>query len=91
MDVPVGLSGSLTIFFLVVFGVFFYPWLLKRRGGALVVAALTVMLTVLFYLFDDPAGVETSTSAALALLWALLPLLAGVAVKRLQSKGAPNQ
>ncbi|HYS12277.1 MAG TPA: hypothetical protein VEN28_03120 [Burkholderiaceae bacterium] len=90
MDISVNLAGSLTILFLVGFGMFLYPWLLKRRGGVLVVAALTAMLTVLFYLFDDPTGVETSTSGALALVWALLPLAAGLVVKSLQSKGASH-
>jgi hypothetical protein len=90
MDVPVNVSGSLTILFLVVFGVFFYPWMLKRRGGALVVAALTALLAVLFYLFDDPVGAETSTSAALAVVWALLPVITGVIVKRIQTKGVSS-
>jgi hypothetical protein len=90
MDISVNLAGSLTILFLVGFGMFLYPWLLKRRGGVLVVAVLTAMLTVLFYLFDDPIGVETSTSGALALVWALLPLAAGLVVKSLQSKGASH-
>jgi hypothetical protein len=87
MDIPVNIAGSLTILFLVVFGVFLYPWLLKRRGGALAVGALTVLLMVLFYLFDDPIGVETSTSAVLAIIWALLPLATGLLVRYMQNKG----
>jgi len=38
----------------------------------------------------DPTGVETSTSGALALVWALLPLAAGLVVKSLQSKGVSH-
>lgn len=88
MDVPVGLAGTLTILFLVTFGVFFYPWLLKRRGGKLVVAVLSVLLAALFYLFDDPDGVDTSTSVGLAVFWALLPVATGIFVWRLQTKGS---
>lgn len=88
MDVPVGLAGTLTILFLVAFGVFFYPWLLKRRGGKFVVAGLSVLLGVLFYLFDDSDHVETSTSVGLALFWALLPVATGILVWRLQTKGS---
>jgi hypothetical protein len=90
MDVSVNLAGGMTILFLVGFGIFLYPWLLKRRGGALVVAALTVMLVVLFYLFDDPAGVKTSTSGVLAVVWALLPLAAGLFVSYVQKKGVSH-
>jgi hypothetical protein len=88
MDVPVGLAGTLTIFFLVAFGVFFYPWLLKRRGGAFGVAVSSVLLAVLFYLFDDPDSVGTTTSVGLAVFWALLPVATGVFVWRLQTKGS---
>jgi protein-S-isoprenylcysteine O-methyltransferase Ste14 len=87
MDIPVNLAGSLTILLFVGFGIFLYPWLLKRRGGYLAVGALTVMLVVLFYLFDEPAGVETSTSAILAVVWGVLPLAVGLLVRYTQSKG----
>jgi Ca2+/Na+ antiporter len=90
MDIPVNLGGSLTILFFVGFGIFFYPWVLKRRGGVAVVAALTVLLAVLFYVFDDPRGVETTTSAGLAVLWALFPAVIGVIVKRIQTKGVSS-
>ena len=90
MDVPVGLAGTLTILFLVAFGVFIYPWLLKRRGGAAVVAVLTVTLAGLFYFFDDRDAVDTGTSIGLAVLWALLPVGTGVFVKRLQTKSTPG-
>jgi uncharacterized MnhB-related membrane protein len=88
MDVPVGLAGTLTIFFLVAFGVFFYPWLLKRPRGALGVAVSSVLLAVLFYLFDDPDSVGTMTSVGLAVFWALLPVATGIFVWRLQTKGS---
>jgi hypothetical protein len=87
MDISVNLAGSLTILLLVGFGVFLYPWLLKRRGGFLAVGALTVLLVMLFYLFDEPTGVATSTSAILALVWGLLPLAVGLLVRYTQSKG----
>jgi hypothetical protein len=86
MDIPVGLAGTLTILFLVSFGVFLFPWLLKRRGGTFMVIGLTALLAVLFYLFDASSGVQSGTSAALALIWALLPLGTGLLVKRLQGR-----
>jgi apolipoprotein N-acyltransferase len=90
MVVSVGLAGSITILFLVAFGIFLYPWLLKRRGGLLVAGALTVLLAALFYLFDQPLGPEASPSATLAVIWALLPLVTGFIVKRLQTKATSS-
>ena len=88
MDVSVGLAGSVTIAFMVAFGIFLYPWLLKRRGGLLVASALTVFLAVLFYLFDRPMGIQARPSVTLAVVLAVLPLGIGFLVKRLQTKGA---
>jgi hypothetical protein len=86
MDVPTGLAGSVTIICLVGLGIFLYPWLLARRGGALVVLALTAGLTALFYLFDNAAGTEAATAAGLALLWALAPVGTALIVKRGQGR-----
>jgi len=83
-----GFAGTVTIACLVGLGIFIYPWLLRRRGGALAVGALTALLTLLFYLFDRGSRVATAASALLALLWALGPLIAGVIVYRLQ-RGTP--
>jgi hypothetical protein len=90
MTVPVGLAGALTILFLVGFGIFLYPWLFKRRGGFLVVAVLTVLLTLLFYFFDDSLGVETGTAATFAVIWALLPVLTGLLVHYFQRRGVSH-
>ncbi len=81
---PVWLAGTVTVVALVGLGIFVYPWLLTRRSGAVAVAAITAALAVLFYLFDrrdDPP-----LSAALALLWAAGPVLAGVIVYRIQRR-----
>ncbi|HTT11832.1 MAG TPA: hypothetical protein VMG60_13140 [Burkholderiaceae bacterium] len=86
MDIPASIAGSVTIVLLVVLGIFVYPWLLRRRGGALAMAASTVALAVLFYLFDQPSGVQAGTSRVLAAVWALLPVLAGLVVKFAQDK-----
>lgn len=88
MTVATGLAGSLTILFLVGFGIFFYPWLLKRRGGLFVAVGLTGLLALLFYGFDAASGSRPGASVTLALVWALLPLLTGVIVKRLQTRGS---
>jgi len=88
MDVSVGLAGSVTIAFMVAFGIFLFPWLLNRRGGLLVASVLTVLLAVLFYLFDRPMGLQASPSVTLAVILAGLPLGIGFLVKRLRTKGA---
>lgn len=88
MDIPVAFAGSATIVFLVGFGVFLYPWLLARPYGVFVVAALTVALTALFYVFDNPAGSDTVSSAGLGLIWALLPVGTGLLVKRIRDRAA---
>jgi hypothetical protein len=83
MDVPVKLGGSVTIVVLVVFGIFLYPWLLKHRGGALAVVALTAALTALFHRFD-----RSDASFVLAFIWASLPALTGFLVHYFRTRGA---
>jgi peptidoglycan/LPS O-acetylase OafA/YrhL len=87
MNVPVIVAGTLTITLLVGFGVFLYPWLLRRRGGALIVGTITGILAVLFYFFDNPNSAEATTSGVLAVVLAVLPLLTGLLVKYTQDKG----
>jgi hypothetical protein len=82
--VPNWLAGTVTVAALVGFGIFLYPWLLKRRGGAAAVAAITVALAALFHFFDR--GADGGPSAALALLWAAGPAAAGLLVHRLQRR-----
>lgn len=86
MDVPLGLAGALTIASLIVFGVFVYPWLLARRGGVWAIAAATGLLAVLFYSFERPGAAAPATTIALATLWAVLPLIAGLIVDRLRRR-----
>ncbi|MCX8003858.1 MAG: hypothetical protein N2688_02710, partial [Burkholderiaceae bacterium] len=76
------LAGVLTVALLIGCGVFLYPWLLARRGGLPWVIALTVLLAALFYLFDRPRAQPPVISLAFALLWAALPLAAGIAAER---------
>ena len=87
MNISVTLAGTLTIAVLVGFGVFLYPWLLRRRGGALIVGAITVVLAVLFYYFDNPNSAESITSGVLAVVLAVLPVLTGLLVKYTKDKG----
>jgi hypothetical protein len=84
-DVPNWLAGSLTVAILVGFGVFFYPWLLNRRGGAAATAAITAVLAMLYFVFDRGSG-SPALSAGFALLWAVAPLAVGVIVHRLQRR-----
>ncbi len=85
LDFPNWFAGTVTIAALVGLGIFVYPWLLQRRGAA-VIGAVTVLLTFVFYAFDRSSSVPIATSALLAALWALAPVLAGVIVWRLQGK-----
>jgi multisubunit Na+/H+ antiporter MnhG subunit len=85
-DFPNWFAGTVTLAALVGLGVFVYPWLLGRPGGAVVVGAVTVILGFIFFGFDRGKDVAAATSAALALLWALAPVAAGVLVYRLQRK-----
>lgn len=89
LEFPNWFAGTATIVALVGLGIFVYPWLLGRKGGAGAVGAVTVLLAFLFYVFDRSSNVAIATSATLAALWALAPVAAGVVVYRLQRKPAP--
>jgi hypothetical protein len=82
-EVPNWLAGGLTVVALVGCGVFLFPWLLKRRGGALLVAAVTMALALLYMGFDSDNSVA---STVLTLLWAAAPAIVGAVVYRLQSR-----
>jgi len=86
IEFPNWFAGSFTLAALIGLGIFLYPWLLKQRGGSAIVGAITVALSVLFYLFDQDSGVSFAVSMALAILWALAPVAAGVIVYRLQRR-----
>ena len=79
--IPLDLAGALTVLALVGLGIFVYPWLLTKRGGPLIVAALTVALAVIYYNFDRGRS-SAPVAALLGLLWALLPVVAGVITRR---------
>ncbi len=85
MEVPVAIAGAVTIAFIVILGVFVYPWLLAKRAGVLAVVAATIALTLLYFVFQNEG--EPLTRFVFALLWALAPVVAGVIVSRLGSKG----
>jgi multisubunit Na+/H+ antiporter MnhG subunit len=87
IDFPTSVAGTVTIVALIGLGIFVYPWLLKRKDGVGVIGALTVLLAFLFYAFDSSRSEPIATSAGLALLWALAPVLAGVIVHRLGRRG----
>jgi hypothetical protein len=81
--VPPAVSGAVTIALIVILGVFVYPMLLARPRGKLSVAIATVLLAALFYVFEYGSGSVWSRSAV-AIAFALAPLLAGTLVHRLQ-------
>ena len=82
-EVPNALAGALTVVALVGGGIFLYPWLLARRGGAIAVTAITAALALLFFLFDRGSD-NPAASAAFAVLWAAAPAAVGLLVRRLQ-------
>lgn len=88
LDFPNWFAGTVTIVALIGLGIFIYPWLLARRGGAGAIGAVTVLLSFLFYVFDRRNDVPIPVSALLALLWAVAPVVAGIIVHRLQRKSA---
>jgi hypothetical protein len=88
LDFPNWFAGTVTIVALIGLGIFIYPWLLARRGGAGAFGAVTVLLSFLFYVFDRRNDVPIPVSALLALLWAVAPVVAGIIVHRLQRKSA---
>jgi hypothetical protein len=82
-SVPVAVSGAITVSLIVVLGIFVYPALLRLRLGKGIVAIATVILTVVFFLFDRSSGLSSNPIAS-AIAIALAPLLAGTIVYQLQ-------
>jgi hypothetical protein len=81
--IPVAVSGAVTVALIVVLGIFVYPALLRRPAGKGIVAIATVMLMVVFYLFDHGSGLSSNPVAA-AIAIGLAPVLAGTIVYQLQ-------
>lgn len=88
LDFPNWFAGTATIVALIGLGIFIYPWLLARKGGAGAIGAVTVLLSFLFYVFDRRNDVPIPVSALLALLWAVAPVVTGIIVHRLRRKSA---
>jgi uncharacterized membrane protein len=82
-SIPVAASGAITVALIVLLGIFVYPALLRRPLGKGLVAIATVVLVVLFYLFDRASGLSSNPVAS-AIAIALAPLLAGTIVYQLQ-------
>ncbi len=82
LSIPV--AGTITIAFFVGLGIFVYPWLLRQRYGVWIVAVMTLLLGMLFIVFQG--GGAESYSIILAAAWSLGPVLAGVIVWRIQRK-----
>lgn len=82
--IPVEVAGAITIALTVGLGVFVYPSLLRRPRGKGLVAIVTVLLVVLFFLFDRRSGVSGGYSAGVAIAFALAPVITGIIVYRLQ-------
>lgn len=87
---PTWFAGTVTIVALVGLGIFLYPWLLRRVGGASAVGAITVVLTFVFYLFDRSMNTPILTSLLLATLWAAAPAGVGLFLHRAYLRSHPS-
>jgi hypothetical protein len=86
VEVPLAISGPVTIALIVVLGIFVYPRWLARPAGRGVVVLATLLLAGLFAIFEV-AGPRGSAGGAIgAALIALFPLAAGIVVARLSRK-----
>jgi hypothetical protein len=83
-DVPVALSGAITVALIVVLGIFVYPALLGRPLGRAIVVVATALLALLAFAFDRASGLSGQPLVA-AVVIAALPLLVGAIVHRLQA------
>ena len=85
-EIPAQVGGAITIALIVGLGIFVYPSLLGRRYGPWIVAMTTLLLGGLFVGFQLRSSGSGSSlySLALAALWALGPVIAGVIVWRIQ-------
>lgn len=83
MDIPVAVSGAITVALIVVLGIFVYPALLRRRLGKAIVAVATIVLMLLFFAFEQASGLSDNPVAASVAI-GLAPLLVGTVVHRLQ-------
>lgn len=90
IDFPTWFAGTVTIVAMFGLGLFVYPFLLKQRGGAGLIGAVTVALTFLFYIFDSQRAEPIAPSALLALLWALAPVGLALLVRRFTHKAAAD-
>jgi hypothetical protein len=84
LPISSALAGSVTIALIVVLGIFVYPWLLKRRYGGAAVAATTLLLAALFVAFQHASSDAADDVGWWAGLAALVPLIAGLIVARIQ-------
>jgi len=82
-SIPVALSGAVTVALIVVLGIFVYPALLRREMGKAYVAIATVILMVLFFLFDRGSGLSSNPVAS-AIAIGFAPVIAGTIVHQLQ-------
>jgi hypothetical protein len=81
-SIPV--ASAITIVLIVGLGIFVYPWLLAQRYGLWVVGLMTLVLGLLFVVFQGSASSTSSRMVAGGL--ALAPVITGVIVRRIQRK-----
>jgi hypothetical protein len=82
-DVPVAVSGAVTVALIVGLGIFVYPPLLKRPRGRSAVTIGTLLLAMLAFVFDRASGVSSNPLVASVAI-AVAPLFVATIVHRLQ-------
>jgi hypothetical protein len=89
IEFPTWFSGSVTLVALIGLGIFLYPWLLRRPGGRAAVGAMTVVLIIVFYLFDRSLDTPIFTSWLFAALWAAAPAAVALFLHRMYRRNHP--
>jgi hypothetical protein len=78
LQMPLALTGALTVVAVVGLGLFVYPEWLRSSAGRLGVVLATPALSVCFYWFDGGRTTDATLRGVVSLLLALIPLAAGL-------------
>jgi hypothetical protein len=89
IEFPTWFSGTVTLVALIGLGIFLYPWLLRRPGGHAAVGTMTVLLAIVFYLFDRSLETPIITSWLFAALWAAAPAAVALFLHKMYRRNHP--
>lgn len=83
-EIPPFVSGPITIAAIVILGTLVFPWLLRRRGGRVLMWLATVFVSAAFAAFQGATPGASDLSVAIAALIGVAPALVALIVARLQ-------